>query len=198
LCGYLWSNTSPGYCQCLCVPVVHPVCARPLGSMYGVLWLLCVNCRSQLATAVNAHISHITHMTHCVTCCLPAPQTHPTHPHATHTLLHCAQVFDKALFEPHFCELYSQLCFVLQKRLPEFEDPGGCWVKGGGFGGLLRVPQGAVKPGLAVERTQLPCLSDTRTMCMLCMMKEARRTYGHRKCKVAYVTWGCASGTPNT
>ena len=36
------------------------------------------------------------------------------------------QVFDKALFEPHFCELYSQLCFVLQRKgLPEFEDPGG-------------------------------------------------------------------------
>jgi hypothetical protein len=41
------------------------------------------------------------------------------------------QVFDKALFEPHFCELYSQLCYVLQKRLPEFDDPGeynGCMV----------------------------------------------------------------------
>ena len=34
------------------------------------------------------------------------------------------QVFDKALFEPHFCELYSQLCHVLQRQLPEFNDPG--------------------------------------------------------------------------
>jgi translation initiation factor 4G len=33
------------------------------------------------------------------------------------------QIFDKALFEPHFCELYSQLCQTLQKRLPEFDDP---------------------------------------------------------------------------
>lgn len=33
------------------------------------------------------------------------------------------QIFDKALFEPHFCELYSQLCHTLQKRLPEFDDP---------------------------------------------------------------------------
>jgi len=46
-----------------------------------------------------------------------------------------AQVFDKALFEPHFCELYSQLCFVLQKRLPEFEDPGGPAAGAGGGGG---------------------------------------------------------------
>lgn len=36
----------------------------------------------------------------------------------------CLQVFDKALFEPHFCELYSELCYVLQKKLPEFDDPG--------------------------------------------------------------------------
>jgi hypothetical protein len=34
------------------------------------------------------------------------------------------QVFDKALMEPHFCELYSQLCHFLQRRLPEFDaDP---------------------------------------------------------------------------
>jgi translation initiation factor 4G len=33
------------------------------------------------------------------------------------------QIFDKALFEPHFCELYSQLCHNLQRRLPEFDDP---------------------------------------------------------------------------
>lgn len=33
------------------------------------------------------------------------------------------QVFDKALLEPHFCELYSQLCDDLAKQLPEFDDP---------------------------------------------------------------------------
>jgi hypothetical protein len=46
------------------------------------------------------------------------------------------QVFDKALTEVHFCELYSQLCFVLQKKLPEFEDPGE--EAGGGGGGQTR------------------------------------------------------------
>jgi len=44
---------------------------------------------------------------------IPTPPTHPN----------SSQIFDKALFEPHFCELYSQLCHTLQKRLPEFDDP---------------------------------------------------------------------------
>ncbi len=51
------------------------------------------------------------------TCCSPlhAPRNHPSYPPR--------QIFDKALFEPHFSELYSQLCHTLQKRLPEFDDP---------------------------------------------------------------------------
>jgi hypothetical protein len=40
-----------------------------------------------------------------------------------HTLT--PQAFDKALGEPHFCELYSQLCRVIMQKLPEFDDPEG-------------------------------------------------------------------------
>ena len=36
-----------------------------------------------------------------------------------------AQVFDKALIEPKFCELYADLCSELNKVLPDFEDPEG-------------------------------------------------------------------------
>ncbi len=35
------------------------------------------------------------------------------------------QVFDKALIEPKFCELYADLCFQLNTVLPDFEDPEG-------------------------------------------------------------------------
>ena len=35
------------------------------------------------------------------------------------------QVFDKALIEPKFCELYADLCYQLNSVLPDFEDPEG-------------------------------------------------------------------------
>ena len=38
---------------------------------------------------------------------------------------HVAQVFDKALTETTFCQLYSQLCHDLSNALPDFEDPDG-------------------------------------------------------------------------
>lgn len=34
-----------------------------------------------------------------------------------------AQIFDKALTEPTFCALYSQLCHDLNRELPDFEPP---------------------------------------------------------------------------
>ena len=34
-------------------------------------------------------------------------------------------MFDKALTEPTFCELYSELCRDMSKELPDFEDPEG-------------------------------------------------------------------------
>ena len=35
-----------------------------------------------------------------------------------------AQIFDKALLEPTFCELYAQLCEALSKELRQFEEDG--------------------------------------------------------------------------
>jgi len=34
------------------------------------------------------------------------------------------QIFDKALLEPTFCELYAQFCKELSKELPQFEQDG--------------------------------------------------------------------------
>lgn len=34
------------------------------------------------------------------------------------------QIFDKALLEPTFCELYAQFCMELSKELPQFEQDG--------------------------------------------------------------------------
>lgn len=35
--------------------------------------------------------------------------------------LHALQVFDKALTETTFCEIYAELCFQLNAKLPSFE-----------------------------------------------------------------------------
>ena len=35
----------------------------------------------------------------------------------------CAQIFDKALTEVTFTELYAELCVCLSAKLPGFEDP---------------------------------------------------------------------------
>jgi hypothetical protein len=54
---------------------------------------------------------------------LPSPCSSHSQPSSSLRPAANPQIFDKALFEPHFCELYSQLCHTLQKRLPEFDDP---------------------------------------------------------------------------
>ena len=43
-------------------------------------------------------------------------------PERLHTCI--AQVFEKAVAEPHFVELYAELCAALSKRLPEFASSG--------------------------------------------------------------------------
>ena len=34
-----------------------------------------------------------------------------------------SQVFDKAVDEPHYCSLYAQLCWELDRSVPNFEPP---------------------------------------------------------------------------